>query len=186
MSLSPWAKDTQPNGRSQGSPKSAVWEWHTALELSLVAAVHIDMTRAHDTVRYEPTRRKAIKDGAAISDSARFSRFEFNTTAEATHDRIAEITTVAPQPKQFPQRQKTPRWQNVCVLEKTCRHISLLALFPSLFSLLLALCLSGQTGKADSGPERAVLDSQRARQQKNNEAIVAVSKFLTLKPFLEE
>lgn len=54
--------------------------------------------------------------------------------------------------------------------------------FPPFFSL----ALSGQTGKADSSPERAVLDSQRARQQKNNEAIVAVSKFLTLKPFLEE
>ncbi len=53
MSLSPWAKDTQPNGRSQSSPKSAVWEWHIALELSLVAAVHINMTRKHTGKMHE-------------------------------------------------------------------------------------------------------------------------------------
>ncbi|TRY59090.1 hypothetical protein DNTS_006767 [Danionella cerebrum] len=47
----------------------------------------------------------------------------------------------------------------------------------------VGLSLLGQTRKADSSPERAVLDSQRASQQKNNEAIVAVSKFLTPKPF---
>lgn len=53
MSLSPWAKDTQPNGRSQSSPKSAVWEWHITLELSLVAAVHINMTRKHTGKMHE-------------------------------------------------------------------------------------------------------------------------------------
>lgn len=53
MSLSPWAKDTQPNGRSQSSPKSAVWEWHIVLELSLVAAVHINMTRKHTGKMHE-------------------------------------------------------------------------------------------------------------------------------------
>lgn len=53
MSLSPWAKDTQPNGRSQSSPKSAVWEWHIVLELSLMAAVHINMTRKHTGKMHE-------------------------------------------------------------------------------------------------------------------------------------
>lgn len=53
MSLSPWAKDTQPNGRSQSSPKSAVWVWHIVLELSLVAAVHINMTRKHTGKMHE-------------------------------------------------------------------------------------------------------------------------------------
>lgn len=67
--------------------------------------------------------------------------------------------------------------------KKKCRHIKSAC---SLSLPFFSLALSGQTGKADSSPERAVLDSQRARQQKNNEAIVAVSKFLTLKPFLEE
>lgn len=62
MSLSPWAKDTLPNGRSQVCPKSAVWDWQIVQEVSLVAAVHTNMKRKHAGKMHGGENKTKAKD----------------------------------------------------------------------------------------------------------------------------